>query len=90
MVLWVETRESFGRGCFTGVIEGVTSYVVVLEKFLLEIFGEIIIGCSGVCIFGRAARPCRRELVCLEDAVASSSGVEGAINVEEIVALIPT
>ena len=67
--------------------EGVTSDIIFLQQFLLDIFGKIIVGGTCVGIFSCATRAWWRESVGFEYAVSSTPGVERAVDVEQTVAL---
>lgn len=63
-------------------------YVVVFQKLLLQIPRQLVESRARVGVLCRAAGAFGRQLVCAEETVASSAWVEGAVDVEEGVALL--
>lgn len=69
------------------MIEGVTDNIILLQEFFFEIFRQLVERGPRVRIFGVAAGAFGWQLVRSKETVSSSSRVEGAVNVEQGIAL---
>ena len=65
------------------MIQRVTNDVVLVEKFLLEIFRQFVERRAAIGIFCVAPGAFRWQLMCPKEAISCSAGIERAIDVEE-------
>jgi len=87
MILGIDVCEVLWRGKLSGVEEGVVDYVVFLHQLLLQVVFEIL-KCSA-----RISECCMptitrwRQLVCKQERIASSAGIEARVDVEKVISL---
>jgi len=87
MILGIDMCEVLGRGELEGVVEGVVDYIVFLHQLLLQFVVEVL-KCSariGECCMPTITR--WRQLVCKQERIASSVGIEARVDVEKVIAL---
>src|SRR4051812_22879312 len=90
IVIWIDILQPwtiFRGSLFARMHYAVGANVVILEEVILEIFGEILESCLGVCKIGITSVPFGRKFMRIEKTKACSPRIEARVDMENTVAL---